>query len=69
MRCSRRACHVLALLGSKLYLVGALAEAHQKVVGLDVSVDEALGVDVLNAGELHATPHISCGLQMMRCRQ
>ena len=32
-------------------LVAALANAHKEVVGLDVAVDEGLGVDVLNAGD------------------
>jgi hypothetical protein len=32
-------------------LVAALANAHEEVVGLDVTVDEGLGVDVLNAGD------------------
>lgn len=31
-------------------LVATLANTHQEVVGLDVSVDEGLGVDVLNSG-------------------
>lgn len=32
-------------------LVAALADAHEEIVGLDVAVDEALGVDVLDAGD------------------
>lgn len=32
-------------------LVAALADAHQEVVRLDITVDEGLGVDVLNAGD------------------
>lgn len=32
--------------------VALLAKAHQKVVGLDVSMNEVLGVDVLNATDL-----------------
>jgi hypothetical protein len=32
-------------------LVAALANAHEEVVRLDVTVDERLGVDVLNAGD------------------
>jgi hypothetical protein len=32
-------------------LVAALANAHEEVVGLDVTVDERLGVDVLDAGD------------------
>lgn len=32
-------------------LVATLADAHEEVVGLDVAVDEALGVDVLDAGD------------------
>jgi hypothetical protein len=32
-------------------LVATLANAHEEVVGLDVTVDEGLGVDVLNAGD------------------
>lgn len=32
--------------------VALLAEPHQKVVGLDVSVNEVLGVDVLNPTDL-----------------
>lgn len=32
-------------------LVAALTNAHEEVVGLDVTVDERLGVDVLNAGD------------------
>jgi hypothetical protein len=32
-------------------LVAALADAHEEVVGLDVTVDERLGVDVLDAGD------------------
>ena len=31
-------------------LVATLANAHEKVVGLDIAVDEGLGVDVLDAG-------------------
>lgn len=34
------------------YLVGTLAQTHQEVVRLDVSMDEALGVDILDAGQL-----------------
>ncbi len=33
-------------------LVSALADAHQEVVGLDVSVDEVTRMDVLDAGNL-----------------
>ena len=33
-------------------LVGPLAQAHEEVVGLDVAVDEALGVHVLDARDL-----------------
>lgn len=32
--------------------VALLAQAHQEVVGLHVSVDEVLGVDVLDAADL-----------------
>jgi hypothetical protein len=32
-------------------LVAPLADAHEEVVGLDVTVDEALGVDVLDAAD------------------
>jgi hypothetical protein len=32
-------------------LVASLADAHEEVVGLDVTVDEALGVDVLDAAD------------------
>jgi hypothetical protein len=32
-------------------LVAALANAHEEVVGLDIAVDERLGMDVLNAGD------------------
>jgi hypothetical protein len=32
-------------------LVAALANAHEKVVRLDITVDEGLGVDVLDAGD------------------
>ena len=32
-------------------LVAALADAHEEVVGLDVAVDEALSVDILDAGD------------------
>lgn len=32
-------------------LVSTLADAHQEVVGLDVAVNERLGVDVLDAGD------------------
>lgn len=32
-------------------LVATLADAHEEVVWLDVTVDEGLGVDVLNAGD------------------
>jgi len=32
-------------------LVSTLADAHQEVVGLDVTVNERLGVDVLDAGD------------------
>ena len=32
-------------------LVAALANAHEEVVRLDITVDEGLGVDVLNAGD------------------
>ena len=31
-------------------LVATLADAHEEVVGLDITVDEGLGVDVLDAG-------------------
>ncbi len=34
------------------YLVGALAEAHQEVVRLDVAVDEALAMYKLNPRDL-----------------
>lgn len=33
-------------------LVATLADAHQKVVGFDVAVDEVTGVSILNAGDL-----------------
>ena len=33
-------------------LVPALANAHEEVIGLDVSVDEVTRVDVLDAGDL-----------------
>ena len=32
-------------------LVASLADAHEEVVGLDVTMDEGLGVDVLDAGD------------------
>lgn len=32
-------------------LVATLADAHEEVVRLDVTVDEGLGVDVLDAGD------------------
>jgi hypothetical protein len=32
-------------------LVTTLADAHEEVVGLDITVDEGLGVDVLDAGD------------------
>jgi hypothetical protein len=32
-------------------LVSTLSDAHQEVVGLDITVDEGLGVDVLDAGD------------------
>lgn len=32
-------------------LVATLANAHQEVVRLDITVDEGFGVDVLNAGD------------------
>lgn len=32
-------------------LVSTLADAHEEVVGLDIAVDEGLGVDVLDAGD------------------
>ena len=32
-------------------LVASLADAHEEVVGLDITVDEALGVDVLDAAD------------------
>ena len=32
-------------------LVAALADAHEEVVRLDITVDERLGMDVLNAGD------------------
>lgn len=32
-------------------LVSTLADAHQEVVRLDITVDERLGMDVLNAGD------------------
>jgi hypothetical protein len=35
------------------HLVGPLAKAHQKVVGLDVPVDEALRMHKLNPRDLH----------------
>ena len=36
-------------------LVSTLANAHQKVVGLDIAVNEVLGVDIFNARDL--TPY------------
>ena len=33
-------------------LIAALADAHEEVVGFDVAVDERLGMDVFNAGDL-----------------
>lgn len=46
---------VTVLLGqtkvNNIDLVSTLADAHEKVVGLDVTVDEGLGVDVLDAGD------------------
>ena len=38
----------------RTHLIGPLAQAHQEVVWLDVSMDEALGMDVLDAGQLQA---------------
>ena len=35
-------------------LVGALTQPHEEVVGLDIPMDEALGVDVLDAADLRA---------------
>lgn len=32
-------------------LVASLADTHQEVVGLDITVDERLGVDVFDAGD------------------
>ena len=32
-------------------LVSTLADAHEEIVGLDITVDEGLGVDVLDAGD------------------
>jgi hypothetical protein len=32
-------------------LVAALADAHEEVIRLDITVDEGLGVDVLDAGD------------------
>lgn len=32
-------------------LVAPLSDAHQEVVGLDIAVDEGLGVDVLDTGD------------------
>ena len=32
-------------------LIASLADAHEEVVGLDVAVDEGLGMDVLDAGD------------------
>jgi hypothetical protein len=34
-----------------IHLVAALADAHEEVVRLDITVDEGLGVDVLNTGD------------------
>jgi hypothetical protein len=46
---------VTVLLGqtkvNDVHLVSTLADAHEEVVGLDVSVDERLGVDVFDAGD------------------
>jgi hypothetical protein len=36
------------------YLVGAAAQPHEVIVGLDVPVDEALAVQILNSRELQA---------------
>lgn len=33
-------------------LVSSLSNTHQEVVWLDITVDEALGMDVLNSGDL-----------------
>ena len=35
-----------------VYLVSAFADAHQEVVGLDVTMDEVTRVDVFHAGNL-----------------
>ena len=33
-----------------IHLIATLADTHEKIVGLDVTMDERLGVDVLDAG-------------------
>jgi hypothetical protein len=35
-----------------IYLIAALADAHQEIVGFDVTVYEVTGVDVLDTGDL-----------------
>jgi len=51
------ALRVTVLLGQTkvdhIHLVSALANAHQKVVGFDVTVNKVLGVDVFDARDLN----------------
>ena len=39
----------------QIYYIGSAAKAGSEIVGLQVSVDEAIRVDVLDAGELVKT--------------
>ena len=36
-------------------LIATLADAHQEIVGLDITVDEVAGVDIFDAGDLRAS--------------
>jgi hypothetical protein len=58
-------CHMLLLLLLLSHLVGALAQAHEEVVWLDVPVDEAARVHVFHARNLQKQRSI-CGDQQQQ---
>lgn len=50
-----------------VHQVALLAEPHQKVVRLHISVDEVLGVDVLDAADLEAEANIVSASERLKC--
>lgn len=50
-----------------VHQVALLAKPHQEVVRLHISVDEVLGVDVLDAADLEAEANIVSASERLKC--